>query len=224
MKQLTLPGFERDETLICPLCGQPAALFGQYSPFLPWGVCRACSLKYPYPDSIIVPSTRRNADRQPLMIDPAAPYELRARRMKLEEMLRCAVDPARLERPVVKLNLNGLEIHNPIRRSRMHQYTAWKRQTDVHLLHSQMRIPVCDRCGQPHNRLYETRPGQWDYWSTCQRCEDELRVEALYRCRGIFGGDDVESILDRLYRAHRPLFDRGVLPDYWFGLMKEMKT
>lgn len=44
-------------------------------------------------------------------------------------------------------------------------------------------------------------------------------VEALWRNRGLFGADDPESVLDRLYRAFPDLFERGVLPDYWFELM-----
>jgi hypothetical protein len=68
------------------------------------------------------------------------------------------------------------------------------------------------------------RPGQIDYWSHCQRCEDELAVEALHRLRGIFDNDDAEAILDRLYRSHRDLFERGILPDYWFALMNGDKS
>ncbi|HML21860.1 MAG TPA: hypothetical protein PKD09_09440 [Aggregatilinea sp.] len=217
VQQLTLPGLEPDTRLYCPLCGKPATLFGQFSPVLPWGVCRDCCIQYPYPD-VFVPSTRRNADKNPLMIDPDAPYELRERRMWLDEMLRCAIDPSRADRPIVKYNLSGLEIRNPIRRSKAHQYQAWHKSAMKALEVRQMQMPVCERCGKPHDRLYKMRPGQFDYWSTCQRCADELSVEALHRLRAIFGQDDDETILDRLYQSHQDLFERGVLPDYWFKL------
>lgn len=40
MIQLVLPGFDSAMTpqYACPLCGQVATLFGQYSPLLDWGV------------------------------------------------------------------------------------------------------------------------------------------------------------------------------------------
>jgi hypothetical protein len=70
-------------------------------------------------------------------------------------------------------------------------------------------------------RHYEMLPGRVDYWSKCQHCEDAETVETLWRLRGIFGQDDPESILDRLYRSHVELFERGVLPDMWFELMAD---
>lgn len=218
MAQLPLPGFEAAEEYICPLCGQVATLFGQYSPFLLWGVCRACSIKHPYPVEIIVPSTRRNAGNNPLMIDPDSSAELRERRVLLDEMLRCGVDPARIERPVVKYNLSGLEIRNPIRRSRMQQMGRWMQNARHKLTYRQISTPVCYRCGCAHDRAYEMLPGVVDYWDKCQRCADEESVESLFRMQGIFGGDDDEAVLDRLYKAFPDLFERGVLPDYWFIL------
>jgi hypothetical protein len=164
---------------------------------------------------LFVPSTRRNAGKNPWMIDPDAPYELRERRVMLEEMLRCAVDPDRATRPVVKFNLSGLQVKNPVRRSKLATYQRWARAGQKP---RQMRWPVCDRCGGVHDRYYEMLPGEGDYRTHCQRCDDELAVEALWRHRGIFGGDDPESILDRLYRSQRELFERGVLPDYWYKL------
>ena len=78
----------------------------------------------------------------------------------------------------------------------------------------QLSMPVCERCGKAHDN--------WiigDYSSYCQRCNDELSAESLYGMRKIFGDDDIETILDRVYRSHKELFERGVLPDYWFKLM-----
>lgn len=219
--QPPLPGFEhlRPEGYVCPLCGQPAALFGQYSPLLPWGVCRKCSIRQPYPVEVFVASTRRNRDRNPIMIDPDAPYELRERRMLLDEELRCAVDPTRLERPIVKYNLSALELRNPIRRSRRSQFTQWHAQAKDNLTRQQMQLPFCQRCGCVHDRQAELLPGLMDYKSYCQRCEDEMKVEALARARSeIFFNED-EDALDRLYAVFPELFERGVLPDYWFRLL-----
>lgn len=216
--QLALPGDDFAPQYTCPLCGQVATLFGQFSPFLPWGVCRDCCLKYPYPVDVFVPSTRRNADRENVMVDPQSPHERRELRIQLDEMLRCAIDPSRLERPIVKYNLSGLELRHPIRRSRRQQYEQWHASARKALQVHQMSLPVCERCGCAHDRSHELLPGRVDYWSTCQRCADEQSVEALWRQRGIFGQDDDESVMDRLYKAFPDLFERGVLPDYWFAL------
>jgi hypothetical protein len=78
----------------------------------------------------------------------------------------------------------------------------------------QLSMPVCERCGRLHDN--------WnigDYGAYCQRCDDELHAETLFKMRKIFAGDDVETIMDRIYISHRGLFERGVLPGYWFKLM-----
>ena len=217
--QLPLPLPEIIEQYICPLCDRPATLFGQYSPLFAWGVCRECSIKYPYPVELFIPSTRRNSDHEPLMIDPAPEKSaLRERRVQLDEMLRCGVDPTRIEHPIVKYNISGLELRNPIRRSRMRQFNvmAWKAQQALQV--HQARLPYCERCGCAHDRAYEMLPGRVDYWTKCQRCADEEAVESFWNMLGIFGGDDDEAILDRIYKSHKELFDRGVMPDYWFKL------
>lgn len=219
MNQLTLPGFAITEEYTCPLCQQPGTFFGQYSPLFPWGVCRECSIKYPYPVELFVPSTRRNKDKEPLMIDPAPEMaEARERRVQFDEMLRCAVDPSRLERPIVKYNLNGLELRHPIRRSKAVQYNRWHAQAVHSLSFRQASLPICNRCGCSHDRSYEMMPGMVDYWSTCQCCADEIAVESFWSHKGIFGNDDDETILDRIQRSHPELFERNILPDYWFQL------
>lgn len=219
MNQLLLPNFASPEEYSCPLCGKVATLFGQYSPLFPWGVCRECSIQYPYPVELFVPSTRRNKDREPLMIDPAPELaELRERRIQFDEMLRCAVNPSRLERPIVKYNLSGLELRHPIRRSKAHKYQAAHVQAIHALSFRQVQLPICERCGCTHDRRYEMLPGVVDYWSTCQQCHDELAVETFWNMRAIFGDDDDETIMDRIQRSHPELFERNVLPDYWFKL------
>jgi len=181
----------------CPLCGQLANVLGQYSPFKPWRICRDCSRREPYPGEWIVPNTRRSSGSGiDLMVALDAPAEERERLTRLITRLQDAVQHRR--------------------KTRRYQGAAVRLDISVR----QMQFPVCTRCGQVHGRMYETQPGQTDYWSLCQRCEDETRVEALWRSRAIFGGDDPEAILDRLYPSFPELFDRGVLPDYWFELMK----
>lgn len=75
-------------------------------------------------------------------------------------------------------------------------------------------MPLCARCGCAHD--HRTLSG--DSHAYCVRCDDELSVERLLQHKGIFGADDDETILDRLQSAFPELFERGVLPDYWFTL------
>jgi len=82
----------------------------------------------------------------------------------------------------------------------------------------QLEMPVCPRCGMPHGRVYTSLGGLVDYETYCQRCEDELAVETLWRLRGIWQGADDEDLLDKFYKRSPELFERGVLPNYWFEL------
>lgn len=221
-KQLALPGIDTQAQYTCPLCREVRTLFGQYSPIQDWWVCRECSIAHPYPVELLVPSTRRNRGREPLMIDPAAEFSAqRDLRMELDEMMRCAYDPQRADLPVAKYNVTGLALRHGVRRSRMQQLNNMARQAAAAArAPQQMRLNYCERCGCAHDRHYVFRDGQMDYWSRCQRCEDEVAVEALYRVRAIFGDDDAETILDRIQRSQPELFERGVLPDYWYQLAR----
>lgn len=221
-KQQWLPGFKVTPEYSCPLCGEIATLFGQFSPHMPWFVCKKCSEEHPYPVDLFIPSTRRNKDKEPLMIDPNAPHKKRELRIQLDEMLRCAVDPTRIERPIIKYNLSGLEIRYPIRRSKAHIFNKWSKAAAISRANIQMTMPLCHRCGRAHDRKYKLlvqEDGPVDYWTKCQRCADEESVETFWRLKGIFGGDDVESILDRIQKSHPELFEREVLPNYWYTLM-----
>ncbi len=85
----------------------------------------------------------------------------------------------------------------------------------------QLAMPVCPRCGLPHARLFTSLAGVVDYETYCLRCDDELSVETLWRMRRIWGELDVEDLLDKLFKRSPELFERGVLPDYWFELMRK---
>lgn len=193
---------------ICPLCGQPADVLGQYGPLWPYGVCRACSLAAPYPVEVFIPDPGAK-DASRLRIDPDADFGLRERRVALDFALTSAVR-GRRDADVYKLNITGRELRHPVRIAQ--NYAAWRRNPRA----LQFHLPLCARCGQAHDRRYSSG----DYVSHCQACEDLAAVEALWRNRRIFGDDDAESIMDRLYAAFPDLFARGVLPDAWFRLVK----
>jgi len=76
-------------------------------------------------------------------------------------------------------------------------------------------MPICNRCGAVHDHQFEQLGG---YQAYCQHCDDLNTVEMFYRLRVIFGDSDTEDILDRIQRSHPALFERGVLPDYWYAL------
>lgn len=84
-------------------------------------------------------------------------------------------------------------------------------------------FPVCERCGQIHNNRIEWNGNPATY---CVSCEDEIAVEMHYKNRQIFRDDkdnllDDEAILDKLAKHRRELFDRGVLPNYWYMLKEK---
>lgn len=213
MMQQILPTFDQLLWPWCCVCQQQVPLVGQYSPIIRYGVCRECSLEYPLPVEVYAYGGK---DETGLKIKGEAPYELREQRVWHEEFVRkCATGD---DRPVTKINLSYRQLRNGIRRSKAHLYAKWRIQARTSLDHRQLSMPVCDRCGHAHDRRYNS-PGMPDYQPYCQRCDDEQAVEAFYRHRGIFGNDDVESIMDRVQRSHPGLFERGVLPDYWFILM-----
>lgn len=111
------------------------------------------------------------------------------------------------------------------------QYSAGIRQQGQTIRHNRglspmtMPIPVCERCGRVHDNRIEWNGNPTTY---CVRCEDEIAVEMHYKNReAIFRDDngnilDDEGILDKLATHRAELFNRGVLPDYWYNL-KEAK-
>lgn len=76
-------------------------------------------------------------------------------------------------------------------------------------------LPFCLKCGRVHDRHHWGR-----YADLCQPCADQQTLESLWSRRAIFAGDDPETVLDRLYAAFPDLFERGILPDAWFRLMR----
>ncbi len=218
IQQLVLPGMDMRPT--CTFCGQPG-LLGQYSPLYPFMVCRECSLAEPYPIEVFE-IHEDSKDHSGLRIIADAPYQQRERRAWLDDMLKQAAKGVLDERDVVKLNITYRDLRNPIRRSRSAQFSAWARQARIKLRYWNYRLPYCERCGQKHDRRFET--GDQDYKSRCQHCEDLDCVETAWRMRSIFAGEDVETILDKLNVAFPGLFERGVLPDYWFQMMINEQT
>lgn len=189
MLQRVLPATEMQR--VCPLCGQHTAILGQYGPFAPWQVCRACSLANPYPVELLVPHPRKPGE---LYIDRHAPSALLEKRIELEAMVHDAVRGKRVKK---------------------WRYAGWLNEARIFNQHRQLHLPYCERCGHAHDNSFDF---SGDYHSRCTRCEAEEGVEALWANRLIFGTDDLEVQLDKMYRAFPQWFEAGVLPDYWFKL------
>lgn len=208
-RQLPLPTV--DMRPLCPLCGAPADVLGQYSPLWPYVVCRACSLDEPFPVEVFEDDPKGN-DKSGLRIRRDASDALRGRRVALENRVKEAVIGVP---PVIpyKFNLTGFELRNPIRYG-----VGWRLKRPAPRAFDQIDLPFCHRCGWVHDR--HTLDGL-HYHGHCQQCADEMAVETLWQMRGIFGEDDDETILDRIYRSHAELFERGLLPDAWFRLRAE---
>jgi hypothetical protein len=215
LHQLALPDLTTYPT--CVFCGQPGIL-GQFSPLWPHMVCRECSVANPYPIEVFEISDS-SKDRSGLRIIRDAPYELRERRAWLDDVLKQAAKGIIDERDVTKLNITYRDMRNPIRRSKEAQYIAWGAQAKRNLSHPrQLSLPYCERCGRVHDRHYQF--GDQDSMRLCQGCDDVEHAETLWRMRKIFEGDDPETVMDRVYAAFPGLFERGIMPDYWFEMLR----
>jgi hypothetical protein len=213
---------------LCPGCKRPAALLGQWMAGSRVYLCRACTLAYPAPDVL----ERHDGKRHGVVVRRDAPLAARERKVSLENSL------TRLQRGCV-LSLADWTLARglPCERIDHHPYlncpvctrelrTYTRRVTAGEpdglappAIGRQLRLPVCQRCGQPHDRRGPFDAGEVQPY--CQRCDDEISVLALWRNRGIFGDDDAEHIMDRVQVAFPGLFERGVLPDLWFHLLVE---
>jgi hypothetical protein len=210
--QLVLPLLEMRAS--CPLCGLPAAILGQYSPLWPWGVCRDCSLAEPYPVEVFEVS-EKSKDRSGLRIQNAD-YALLERRVSLDNLIRNRVKGAPVFAPY-KINITLRQLRNGIRYDRSLQYASWHYKAAILARYEQLELPYCHRCMKVTD---EPR----DAMGYCPRCAAMNGVESMWRHKGIYGDADDETILDKLFRAFPEWFDCGVLPDYWFNLMKEAKV
>lgn len=223
--QLPLPSV--DTRPICPVCGQSASLLGQWSPLWPWMVCRACSEAEPYHLDVLRPGGRtRTSAALGFEINPDAPSALREWRIVREAQLRAAVQGCKLARgrgwSVSDLACEWGGHYDPackrcVRRANTPTGAARYRMVLTPPGSGiQLSLPVCERCGTALTAF-----GMADYQAYCPRCKAEMAVETFWRHRGIFGNDDVETILDRIQKSHAWVFEMGVLPDYWFQLMQQ---
>lgn len=216
MTQLVLPTV--DMRPLCAICRQPADVLGQYSPLHMHMVCRACAERDPYPIEALEIDPEYK-DRTGLRVRRDAPNSLRESRMWLDQWIVDCARPRWDERPFYKINLTALQLRNGVRRGANRQPIGeWRmRQKAIRIEATQNNLPICWRCGCAHDRLHL----DGSYTERCQSCADQDTLESLWARRAIFGGDDAETVLDRLYAAFPGLFERGVLPDAWFMMMKE---
>lgn len=212
--QLPLPTF--DLRPLCAICRQPADLLAQYSPLYAHMVCRACAEKDPYPVQALELDPEHK-DSSGLRVRRDAPAALRESRMWLDQWIVDCARPVWDDRPFYKFNLTALQLRNGVRRGANRQsISEWRRrQNAIRIEATQNVLPICWRCGHAHTRQHT----DGSYAERCQPCADMDAVESLYRNRGIFGGDDPETVLDRLFSAFPDLFERGILPDAWFRLI-----
>lgn len=94
-------------------------------------------------------------------------------------------------------------------------YARWAADAKINNRHWQELLPVCHRCDKPHSHV----DSEGHYCSLCQRCEDERAVESLMNLMKLHHGNDHEAALDRLHKVFAELFERGVLPDYYYQLV-----
>jgi len=230
---------------ICPTCHRETHVLGQWSPSGRLFVCRDCMSTYGPPDGVFVPHD--NSVGVGLRQEPqyAKERELYHRRAQvLEELakgciytikdideqdnLPCTkendlyllveyhVNPMAFQRPIyVDMRLGCRRCQNRLR------YVMQQRSATINFkermratLSQTASLPICARCGSVH----DNRTLSGDAAAYCQHCDDMNAVESFWQHRGIFGGEDDESILDRLQKSHPGLFERGVLPDGWFIL------
>lgn len=215
IQQLALPGVDMRPT--CTFCGEPGIL-GQYSPLWPYLVCKECSQSEPYPIEVFEISDR-SKDRSGLRIIADAPYDARERRAWLDDILKQAARGVLDDRDVTKLNITYRDMRNPIRRSKEARYAVWHSHAKHNLVQArQLSLPYCHRCGKVHDRRFEF--GDRDFKSRCQHCDDLDTAETLWRNRKIFEGDDPETVMDRIFTAFPGLFERGIMPDFWFKMLR----
>lgn len=211
-----------DPRPICPACKSHADLLGQVYPVRPFAVCRDCMV-------------RLNVSMRVFQVDKDGDIYLGESWDERADVMHVIGALKRLTTGcALTLDDMGDKYHLPCdgragcRKCRAEKmYSVRIRESAIRNRHQRnearpvpMPFPFCDRCGALHGRVYAHNGMPSAY---CQRCEDELAVEALYRV--IFGEDaDVETIMDRLWTFKCEVFERGVLPDYWYTLMTREET
>lgn len=220
---------------VCPGCKREVHVLGQWHPWSKHSLCRECSTRYPMPNIYESDRPRLYQDNTPILDDG------RALNVAMENALH------RLGRGCVLTLEQGMSREglpcDPMKPNRVLYYecprcvkdmkyeTEIKRRGALHRLQRLGRnglyaperiargytlsMPFCDRCGAAHNERFADGEAK----QYCQQCQDKITVETYYRLKTIFGGDDVEAIMDRIQAASPQLFERHILPDYWFELM-----
>lgn len=244
MRQLTL----LDMRPICPGCKQAVTVLGQWSPGDKSYLCKNCTVAYGVPIDVFAES--KNCVGVGLKADmPYAPQRQRYQSLaeslihlrrgcvmtldKWTEAHGLPCEKDRQLRPGCKRCLNLVKYDTSVQMAAVSWAAkngtnpalavAHANKYDVMMVrairpHFNLAFPLCYRCGQ----LHENKSISGDATVYCQRCSDELDVEALVKNRGIFENpDDDEAILDKLHRLRRELFDRGVLPDYWYTVKRQ---
>lgn len=244
MRQLTLI----DMRPICPGCKQPASILGQWGPGDKSYLCKSCTERWGNPADLFVPhsncvgvglqqGTEYTQQRQRYQSLAQSLFELR-RGCSLtleawteERGLPCERD--RQARDGCKRCMNLMKYETGVKMAA----ASWAAKTGTNpalaMSHANrydpmmnrairpsytLSFPLCHRCGHAPDR----KSISGDARVYCQRCDDELEVESYQRNKGIFENpEDDEAILDKLHRLRRELFERGVLPDYWYTVKEK---
>ncbi len=243
MRQLTL----LDMRPVCPGCKTAVPVLGQWSPGDKSYLCKNCTLRHGVPIEVFAPSGNSvgvglNASRdyapQRARYQSLAESLIQLRRgcvMTLdtwteEHGLPCEKD--RQLRHGCKRCLNLVKYDTRVKMAAVTWAlnngtdpalaVAHANRYDVMMVRAtrpafSLAFPLCHRCAQLHD--HKSLSG--DARVYCQQCDDELEVEAFVKNRGIFENpDDDEAILDKLFRLRHELFERGVLPDYWYQVKR----
>lgn len=243
---LPLPGFDV-HLPICPGCKRAVPMLGQWSPTPSSAyLCRKCSIRYPMPD--VFTPTDNSIGMGLLQGAEHAPSreQYHAHSQVLEELAKGCIHtlddvsaedylPCMQDDDTWIMNAYGVSgrgwqrdievdferTHRCRRcRNRLHYIVSQRQQSErwiaqhrdgTNTAHT-ANLPVCHQCGTA------LKDGEETY---CQQCVDEHTVMSFWNNRGIFGGDDDETILDRIQRAYPGLFENGVMPERWFELRLE---
>lgn len=223
---------------ICPGCKLPADVLGQWFPGNPCHLCKRCSRSYPMPDVL----ERNDAKKRGVVVRKDSDEAERTRMVSMENSLvrlhrGCvySLDDWTLENglpcesldhePYFNCPLCIKELKNFTRRlaTGEPESLAWVKRDQQRTypkareVTEQYRLPLCKVCGCAHDQRHADGLPK----PLCQSCQDQQDLETLWKMRVIHDGRDVEDILDVMQSAYPGLFERGILPDAWFKLMRE---